>query len=384
MKMLRVYSCFALQQQLCLIIGLALSVTGASAAPQLSQSQVWGLNEDGYPGHFVYGLAVTSNNTILAACEGRVDVKQDASVHRDILLKRSTDGGATWGNDIIIEGASDTNSWQNPAFVVDGTTVFLFYVQSLNSQESSKVFWRKSTDNGLTWTARTEITSIWNGNSQGWTFHLPIGHGIKKVHAPVAGRRLITVWHRKGISFPLSQRNYGIDLLYFNNTNWVKLSDLPINYSRFPSENRIAERANGDLFVIARQVTGEVRERCRTASTDAGATWGASGWVTQGDIFGVPTDSGLLRFDDTYHLYSFPDNDSISTAVRNTLTIKASTDGGINWNAGKVLNNGTSTYSDLARDSSGNIYCIYGRDGSDAFGDRVYVAKFNMEWVLAP
>ncbi|MBI5381923.1 MAG: hypothetical protein HZA31_08490 [Opitutae bacterium] len=70
------------------------------------------------------------------------------------------------------------------------------------------------------------------------------------------------------------------------------------------------------------------------------------------------------------------------------MALMASSDGGITWGATKTIYTGPATYSDLARDSLGNIYCIFGRDGNNIDLDpanpaaRVTVAKFNLEWVV--
>lgn len=350
----------------------------AAAAPSFSQTEVWGLNEDEYAAHFVYSIGVTWNETLLVACEGRVGSVSDTA-EKDLLLKRSTDGGATWSDDQVIEGATDTKSWSNPAFVTDGVTTYLFYADN-DENHSSKVYYRSSTDNGATWSERTEITDLWAGNAHEWTFHLPIGHGIKKVKNPDEGRVILPMWHRRSISYAVAERRYGNDVIYLDNGVWKRGGQPAVDASRSVNETRIAERANGEIVMISRQAAGSVQKRARTASMDSGETWGT--WVTQADINGTPTDSGLLQFSDAYQLYTFPDSDSNSSSVRNTLTIKASTNGGINWGDDKVIHAGQATYSDLTRDGRGNIYCIYGRDGTSFCGERVYVAKFNLEWVI--
>jgi len=52
--------------------------------------------KEGYAVYRCPTLAVSTNGTVLAFCEGRVNSHQDED-DMDVVLKRSTDGGRTWG-----------------------------------------------------------------------------------------------------------------------------------------------------------------------------------------------------------------------------------------------------------------------------------------------
>ena len=100
-------------------------------------------------------------------------------------LKRSTDGGRTWGDEIVIErkdgaywnahghpGVKET--WTNCAPVVDKETGKIFYFYALNDfdqrkhrQRVTKVFYKVSEDDGLTWSDRVEDTDILNVKKDG-------------------------------------------------------------------------------------------------------------------------------------------------------------------------------------------------------------------------
>ncbi|MBI5381925.1 MAG: exo-alpha-sialidase [Opitutae bacterium] len=361
----------------CLLIAWsALWSTPAAAAPEFSETQVWDKRENNYVSHFVFGIGVTANDTILIACEGRVG-GADAG-EKDLLVKRSTDHGATWSADAIVEGRSDDNSWSNPTFVTDGATTYLFYSWSVSS-DIGRVFYRTSTDHGATWSERTEITHLWNDNPHGWTQHATIGHGIVKQHEPGKGRVLVAFHHRGKVAQPAAKRGYGNDVIVLGPNGWQISGGPSPEATRGTNEARLAERADGTLYLLARQATGDNQLRARSESTDGGKTWSA--WITQADIRGTVCDSGLLRFNDDCHLYSFPSGTEKSAQRRRDMTIKASLDGGKTWPHERMLYRGQATYSDLARDSAGNVYCIYGRDGSDFMGERVFVARFNVEWV---
>ncbi|WP_415909565.1 exo-alpha-sialidase [Oleiharenicola sp. Vm1] len=341
------------------------------------QTEVWTRAEGGYASHFVYGIGVTWDDTVLIACEARVG-GGDAD-EKDLLVKRSTDQGRTWSPDQVIEGASDHASWSNPTFVTDGLTTYLFYTQSVSS-DLGRVFVRTTRDNGRTWSERTELTHLWTGNPHHWTQLSAIGHGIKKLKEPHRGRVLVPFHHRREVDRPPVQRGYGNDVILLGPDGWEIAGGPPLEPARGTNEARLAERADGSLLLIARQAAGNNQLRARSVSSDGGRSWSA--WETQADLRGTVCDSGLLRFSDAHLLYSFPAGVARSAQQRQDLTIKASIDGGEHWNAGRMLHRGQATYSDLARDSHGNIYCIYGRDGTNFMGDRVFVARFNLEWAV--
>jgi sialidase-1 len=70
---------------------------------------------------------------------------------------------------------------------------------------------------------------------------------------------------------------------------------------------------------------------------------------------------------------------------RKNLTVKLSYDEGKTWPVARVLEPGTSAYSDLAVGPDGTIYCLYERgstDGKDHFATRALtLARFNLEWL---
>ena len=355
-------------------LALAFS-TALRAAPEFTETEVWKSGEGGYVSHFVFGIGVTPADTILIACEGRVGGADAAE--KDLLLKRSTDRGATWSDDLVLEGVQDSHSWSNPTFVTAGAITYLFYSQSVSSDEG-RVFVRSSTDDGRTWSKRTELTQLWAGNPHGWTQHSAIGHGIVKQHEPERGRVLVAFNHRGRVALPTTQRGYGNDVIFLGPAGWQLAGGPPLEPARGTNEARLAERADGSLFLLARQAAGDNQLRARSGSHDAGKTW--TPWVTQEGIRGTVCDGGLLRFNDALHFFSFPSGTAKSAQQRRDLMLKFSADGGGTWQGGRLIYRGQATYSDLARDGRGNIYCIYGRDGSDFMGARVFVARFNVEW----
>jgi hypothetical protein len=414
-----------------------LAVPDASASPFFQLYDVWTpANSDlgGSPGiepHFVYAIGVDWRDHVLVACEGRYDQSGGDGGTKDLLLKISRDRAATWSQDYKVEtGGVDSVSWTNPALVIDGIHTYIFYTGSLDGS-GKDVFYREVFNNlvGSTWSItfgpRQDITALWNNRvaDYGWDSHGPIGHGIKLVKSPTHRGRVMLSFHHQNTHGTTPQTELKSNDVLFKDPggSWqVSTEDLETTLlvpqitatttdDVDPGESRLAERADGSFFLITRKevnylssVDPTYRPRMRTAANWSSTTainWG--GWVNAVGITGTfKCDGGLLRFSDTAHLYSFSDNEAHS--ARRNLAVRLSTDGGVTWPGSPSMIYGvhnpgvetgpTATYSDLARDSFGNVYCIFGRDGMKADGvtpgnhnegpnAKVTVAKFNLEWL---
>lgn len=109
-------------------------------------------------------IAVSPKGTILVFCEGRYNTWMDKSDRTDILIKRSTDKGATWTEKNITElPTSSKLSYMDPTVVVDKVTGKIFLFTSLwdavgkpNEKKgfNNRAIMFTSEDDGVTWTKR--------------------------------------------------------------------------------------------------------------------------------------------------------------------------------------------------------------------------------------
>lgn len=77
-----------------LILSAVIALTAADNSPAFTDLFVAG--QGGYHTYRIPALLVTKKGTVLAFCEGRKTSSKDSG-DIDILLRRSTDGGKTWG-----------------------------------------------------------------------------------------------------------------------------------------------------------------------------------------------------------------------------------------------------------------------------------------------
>lgn len=346
-----------------------------------AESTIWASGEDGRVTHFVYGLAVTPKDTVLAFSEARIS-KADAGAH-DLVCKRSTDGGNSWSDTITIERSDGTQSWTNPAALVDRSSGAALIFYALNSgNESTRVFVRTSPDDGRTWSDRIELTALFDGNPQEWTVHMPgPGHGIQLRD----GRLVLQLWHRRGISFPVDERRYGVSVIVSDDhgATWRDGGTIPVDPVYPVNESRLVERADGSLVMNGRYSSGGVHPRIAAVSTDRGETWSAPIFDSSVELY-TAVDSSFTRFVSppglSRTLFSRPD----SATARQNLVVSVSYDYGCSYPYGRVVYAGPASYSDIAHLADGTILVLYGKDLNAANTvDHVVLARFDLAWLTS-
>lgn len=412
-----------------LALSLIASLTVAAgptlrAKPVQQESTVWQDRENGIAVHFVYGLTAARDGAILAFAEARVGSGHDETPH-DLVLKRSTDLGATWSDTITVERADGSywrkhgqpdrrECWANPAALTERATgrVFVFYVlnegahNGKNMQRYTRNFYRFSDDGGKTWSERVDITDLFHTKADGtpnrdaageWmrdvngfpcdhlgrAFHMPgPGHGLQLK----SGRLLMQFWNRTAIGseagpIPREQRAYGLRILYSDDGGRTWKAGPAFGEDIGPTESRLVELDDGTIYLNARVdgPSNAARRRAIFIGADHGLTWTFRGFDEAMPPYAA-VDSGLLRLrrgDQTLLLFSHPRH----ATRRMGLTLSASLDGGRTWTLHKPMHDGGSNYSDLVELSDGTIGLLYGNGPSAPAGFPVKFIRFNLEFL---
>lgn len=333
------------------------------------------------------------------------------------MVKRCSDGGRTWSRNIYIEKGDGSfwaangqpgklECWTNTGPVVDEKTGRVFFFYALNEgtrqQNWTRVFFRYSDDDGLTWLpapregSRIEVTHLFADNPHGWTFHMPgPGHGIqlrhqRGAHAKKNGRLVLAVWHRRAVT--ASPRLYGVSMLVSDDhgKTWRRAGDAGVEHGM--GEGRIVELDDGRILLDARGGKAETintqKHRVQAWSADAGETFGIPVVRTEFHYSENGCDSSIQRYATTSHrgqsilLFSWP----ADPERRARMTVSQSTDAGQTWLAHKLVHEGPSFYSDLVALPDGTIGLLYGKGKSPhrQLPDHVVFAQFNREWLEQP
>lgn len=326
-------------------------------------NQSTGINPfiQGAEGYFAYripSMVVSGDGTILAFAEGRRNSIEDTG-DIDIVLKRSTDNGATWSALEIVKD-DGVNRCQNPVPIVIPETnrIVLLYCWNVGSSGERRVFVTYSDDEGITWTGEKEITKSVKPEDWNWYAVGPC-HGIVKTREPHKGRLVVPANHTiKGSSQTYSHVIYSDD----QGKTW-QLGGTPCVNT---NESTVAELSNGDLMLNMRRTNEDTQPyRITSTSGDGGATWencvhdkslpspGCQGSLLTYDFNG---EAGKARL-----LFSNPAHPS----SRRNNTLRLSNDDGVNWTRQLMYVQKTgqsvyySAYSDIAKLNEGDVAVLY-------------------------
>jgi hypothetical protein len=363
------------------------------ARPQpafFDETTLWDAGVGPLVNYHVHGLAVLADDTIIAMTEGRYETC-DAGP-RDLLARRSLDGGNTWEDTQTVVASVDGQSWGNPTLVVDRHTgeIFLFYALSLRlpentscSGDSAELYMVSSKDKGITWSEPTQFAGLFDDFPYDWALHSPgPGHGIQLD----SGRLLLNVAHRRVIvGNTVRQRFYGVASIYSDDhgRTWRTTGEVPVSADYPMNEARLVQRDDGSVLINGRNGAGGTGERIIAISHDRGLTWSQPKLDGSTGVFNS-VDASLVRYtggpgsrDVNRMLFSRPDS-----PARFNMTVSVSYDEGYSFRYSRVINPRRGYYSDLARLSDGTIVLLYGCDGDNASAPlRVNLARFNLEWL---
>lgn len=336
----------------------ALALALAQAA---SCGDVFVAGEGGYHTYRIPALLVTQKGTVLAFCEGRKSSGRDDG-DIDLLLRRSGDGGRTWGPVQVVheEGGTAPITIGNPAPVEDRKSGVIHLLFTRNNQ---RVFTVQSRDDGKSWSDPIELTDTFKSFEFPWKrFGAGPGHAIQLR----SGRLLVPVWLNDEI-----RKNYRAAAVYSddNGKTWKAGGIVPPSIEG-ANECMLFERADGTVAVNFRS---RERRRSVSVSKDGGETWSEprkvealADPVCQGSVLAVikkGKPQGQVVF-------ANPANEK----ARARMTLRLSKDGGETWPVEKVLHEGPAAYSDLAVDRKGNILCLYER-GEQRPYERIWLER---------
>jgi sialidase-1 len=358
------------------LISAFLLATVVAQAEDPPRTDVFVAGTDGYHTFRIPALVVSARGTLLAFSEGRKNARSDTG-DIDVVLRRSTDNGRTWGA-LQVVWDDGPNTAGNPCPVVDRNTgtIWLPVTRNLGGDKQSEivagtsrgtrdVWMTKSTDDGATWSKPIEITA--QVKDPGWTwFATGPGVGIQMK----SGRMVIPCDHS-----PAGKNTERGHVIFSDDggTTW-KLGG---KTAEGCGEAQVVELTDGSLLMNMRHVGGG-RHRRVTISQDGGLTWGETR-----DEAALPEpgcQASIVRYAPVAGtngrlLFVNPAGDK-----RERLTLRFSVDDGKTWSVGRVVHAGPAAYSCLAVLPDGMIGVLFECGTRNAY-ERIAFAAAPWTWV---
>ncbi|MBI5380530.1 MAG: exo-alpha-sialidase [Opitutae bacterium] len=326
---------------LTLILALA-AASSASAAQVYNRTKLYDGGDGSYHSYRIPVIVRAPNGDIVTFAEGRKTSNDDWG-DIDIVIKRYIVATNTWtARTVLIGTAANSGTWTNPTAVVDYTAgyqkIFLFFNMhdqsyTLTSPATKPAGYRKtymmySTDNGASWSAKTDLTATLGGSTLSWDAVGP-GNGIQR-----------TVTHAGHLVVPATGRNfYSKD----HGATW-SAHRVPTTGSITTGESTIVECIDGTLLRNDRPTQGNWENgKCRWISNGS-ITVDANGVITSSFPAPAPQSSlpdpkcegSILRYnmgtmDRIYFLNSY------ATDTRGHMLFRVSYDDGATWTRSRWL-----------------------------------------------
>ncbi|MES2517054.1 MAG: sialidase family protein [Bacteroidota bacterium] len=359
---------------------------GLKIQAQETKIPVFVSGTDGHKSYRIPAIIKTPNGDLLAFAEGRVKGSGDFG-DINIVQKRSTDNGKTWGNMITVVNY-DSLQAGNPAPVFDNADpafpkgrLFLFYNTGNNHEGEIRkgkglreVWYKTSTNGGNTWSDGVNITAqthkpkqpntnpVYNFKEDWRSYANTPGHALQFQNGKYKGRIFVAANHSVGEP----QKQYTDYIAHgFYTEDHGKTFKLSQNINiEGGNESTAAEISNNGLMFNARNQKGDIKQRIVAISKDGGETWDKTYFdpnlpdpVCEGSILNIGKKKGksILAF-----------CNAADTKNRDNLTLKISFDEGKTWIISKVIDKAegekvsdNSAYSDIVQINKNEVGVLY-------------------------
>ena len=354
-------------------------------SPEIPPTPLFVAGEDGYHTYRIPALLSTPKGTLLAFCEGRKTRSSDDG-DIDLLVKRSSDGGKTWSEQMIVyeEGGDAEITIGNPSPVVDEETGTIWLPFCRNNKE---VLVTQSADDGLTWSEPVNISKQATRPEWTWVATGP-GVGIQLRQGPHKGRIVVPSDHSVMVG---EQRTMHSHMFYSDDhgETWQLGTALP----EHTDECQVVELADGELLLNMRSYWGRIAKvaerdgkRAVARSSDGGTTWGDLDFDET--LIEPVCQASFIRYTFAERhgrsrlLFSNP----ASKTDRVKMTVRLSYDEGKTWPVSKLLHAGPSAYSSLAVLRDLSVGCLYERNGVTESSEKspyetITFARFTLDWL---
>jgi hypothetical protein len=386
--------CLATKPLLSVSLVALMSAVGLAAG--VMEVEVFKSGTEGYHTYRIPAIVQATNGTLLAFAEGRRKSAADTG-EIDVVLKRSTDNGGTWGA-LQVVGDGGSNTFGNPVPIVESRTGKIVLLTTHNSGKVSetqirkgeaqdrRVFVQESVDNGLSWSVAREITAetkrpSWRGYATG-----PV-HGIQLTRGPHAGRLVAPCDHTTTNSSQWSA--CGSHLLLSDNggVSWrIGADDSPNTGVINPNECAAVELVDGGIFTVTRNQEGiGAGNRAVAYSSNAGETFDHP-FSLDLTLVSPVVQASVLRF--TANNQGEPTNRILFSSPadpskRVRMTVRSSFDETRTWTAGKVIYAGPAAYSDMVKLPNNRVGLLY-ESGVKSPYERITFARFGVDYLDTP
>lgn len=376
---------------LMIALGMASSSAEIKVADGLeSPSLVFKSGEGGYPHFRIPTLERSSKGTILAFAEGRF-IKDDHG-RNDIVLKRSTDGGRSWGELQIIHADKELVMVNPSPVTLNSGRILLFYetfphgyharvgkhhkmMDTGFGVHTQKFLVRASDDDGKSWSKAIELQKTSRGGKNIISSGSP-ANAIQLKQGAFKGRILVPLFLTERLN--AKKRTWNNAVLYSDDDgrSWKVSHYVPVGKTEPSNECLIAETDEGHVIINGR--AGRNTKRAVSRSRDGGVTWDTYAYTTE--LTNRPCNCGLLKFSygESKRMY-FSFNNSHKRRANGFVAV--SQDDGLSWPMRKQVVPGLFGYSQMVKCDDATLGMIYEPFESPKEVWDIYFVRIPTQWL---
>ncbi len=367
---------------------LSMVSCGDSAPAEPEHVLLFKSGDHGSKYYRIPALVTAADGSLLAVADRRNDSQGDLPNDIDIVLRRSTDGGATWSDQIVVIPHDSTGGYGDAAMVVDRNSgdVLCIYASGCGlwastAEVPARINVSRSSDNGLTW-SRTDITpQIYGPGCDN-----PAAAPVSGLFA-ASGRALqlrdgallfVVAAHHTGDQWPPL---YNYVCRSDDGGHTWRMLPTPVSVPPTGDESKLAELADGTWLMSLRNPSKG--HRLYALSHDQGATWTTPAVWTDlpdpacnGDIVRYSLRSEGAKHDILLH--SIP-ADSVD---RRNVSVAVSYDEGRTWPARRTVWDCPAGYSALTVFDDGAIGLLTEVGDWDS-GFEIWFTRLTLDWLEA-
>lgn len=374
-----------------LLLFCAAIVSCAAPAPaEPEHTTLFRSGDHGSKYYRIPALVTAADGSLLAVADRRNDSQGDLPNDIDLVLRRSTDNGRTWSDQIVIVRHDSTGGYGDAALVVDrssGDVLCIFAsgcgMWDSRSDHPTHINVARSTDNGLTWSSPERITpQIYGPGCDN-----PASEPISGLFA-ASGRALqlrngallfAVAAHHTGEKWPPL---YNYVCRSDDGGHTWRLLPAPVAAEACGDEAKLAELSDGAWLMSIRNPDKDYRRYA--LSRDEGASWSeVAEWQ---DLPDPACNGDILRYslrsegaDRDILLHSIP----ADTAQRRNVSIAVSYDEGRTWPVRRTVWDCPAGYSSLTLLSDGSIGLLTEVGGWDP-GFEIRFTRLTLDWLEMP
>jgi len=355
---------------------------------EAGKEAVFGCGDEDYAQFREQNVVLTRNGTLVVVCQGRNKSRWSDRSGQDLVVKTSTDGGATWSDAGLVVTHAKKSICPNAA-IYDRQANRIHVLYNLFMWDYTNVpddirgelgdlhcrqYVVTSDDEGRNWSKPRDISDM--VGTKGAVMVVGSGEGIQLEYGPHKGRLIVA-----GGDFYKGKKV----LCYYSDdggTTWRRSKVAPHSGNMsWASESKVAELPDGALVLNSRTFVKDNtsdRYRTRSFSTDGGITWTAL--ENDAALRTVSCNGSLIAVshprgkDETILLCSVPTGPG-----RTHGTVYVSFDGGLTWPHKKVVVPTEFAYSSLILLRDGRIGLFFeGRQYRT-----IELVRFTLGWLLS-